>query len=82
MISDVFKRWLLDLEKKFLIKSRKVLIFLDNCSGKELTFILKKKENYGTQFFFQLIQNQLKKIFPPNMTSILKPMELGIIINP
>jgi hypothetical protein len=43
MISDVFRRWLLDFEKKLLSGGRKVLIFLDNCSGKELTFILKKK---------------------------------------
>lgn len=34
MISDVYRRWLLQLDNKFSKENRKVLLFLDNCSGK------------------------------------------------
>jgi hypothetical protein len=42
MISDILRvRWLLELRQKFLQEGRKVLIFLHNCSGNELTLTLK-----------------------------------------
>jgi len=33
MVSDVFRRWLKRLDDKFTAENRKVLMFLDNCSG-------------------------------------------------
>jgi DDE superfamily endonuclease len=33
MLSEVFRRWLKRLDDKFTPENRKVLLFLDNCSG-------------------------------------------------
>jgi len=66
MNSNIFENWLAILDKKFQNEDRKVIFFFDNCSahGKE-------------------IQTKLSAItlhfFPPNLTSILQPMDRGII---
>lgn len=66
MNSFLFERWMVNLDEKFTTENRKVLFFVDNCSAHD-----------------QNIKTKLKSIrlefFPPNLTSILQPMDKGII---
>lgn len=68
MTSVLFEKWITDLDQKFANEGRKVLMFLDNCSAHP-----------------KAVQEKLKaielKFFPPNTTSVLQPMDLGIIKN-
>lgn len=66
MTSVLFEEWLLMLDEKFLAENRKILLFVDNCPAHPKS-----------------IQEKLKAItlcfFPPNATSVLQPLDLGII---
>lgn len=68
MTSDIYEKWLLKLDKMFVAQKRKILLFVDNCPAHPKT-----------------VQAKLKNIrleyFPPNLTSILQPMDQGIIKN-
>lgn len=65
MTSDLFEKWLLKLDRRFLREDRKVLFLIDNCPA------------------HPSIQHKLKaitlKFFPPNMTSLLQPLDQGVI---
>ncbi|XP_021695375.1 tigger transposable element-derived protein 4-like [Aedes aegypti] len=66
MTSLIFEKWLIDLDKKFEMENRQVLMFVDNCTAHP-----------------KAVQEKLKFIklhfFPPNATSVLQPLDLGVI---
>jgi hypothetical protein len=68
MTSEIYEKWLLKLDKLFVAQRRNILLFVDNCPAHP-----------------PAIQHRLKNIklvhFPPNMTSILQPMDQGVIQN-
>ena len=64
MISGIFKTWLNKLDKRMGRKGRKVLLFLDNATSHSN---------------LQLCNVKLK-FLPANTTSILQPLDQGIIL--
>ncbi|XP_049315732.1 tigger transposable element-derived protein 4-like [Bactrocera dorsalis] len=68
MTNEIFTKWILKLDKKFGNQDRKVLLFVDN-------FTAHPRD----------VKDKLKNIqlayFPPNMTSLLQPMDQGINYN-
>jgi len=66
MTSKIFETWITEMDTKFQKENRKVIFFFDNCSAHPKD-----------------IQTKLCAItlhfFPPNLTSILQPMDRGII---
>lgn len=66
MTSVLFEEWLLNLDSIFQKKNRKILLFIDNCPAHSKIPNLKS----------------IKVIFfPPNMTSVVQPMDQGVIKN-
>lgn len=65
MTSMLFEEFLLDWDRKLEAENRKIILFVDNCPA------------------HPQIQNKLSQIklqfFPPNMTSVVQPLDLGII---
>lgn len=68
MTSEIYEKWLLKLDKKCANENRKILLFVDNCPAHPKTVGAKLK-------------NVKLEYFPPNLTSILQPMDQGIIKN-
>lgn len=68
MTSEIYENWLLKLDKQFAAQKRKVLLFVDNCPAHPKT-VAGKLKNIKLEYF------------PPNLTSILQPMDQGIIKN-
>lgn len=66
MTGYLFEKWLADLDEKFTKENRKVLLFVDNCSA-HVKDVRDKLTSIRLEFF------------PPNLTSILQPMDRGII---
>ena len=68
MTSDIFESWLKELDEKFSSENRKILLFIDNCTAHPKYAI-----------------NNLKSVevlyFPPNMTSKIQPLDMGVIKN-
>lgn len=68
MTSEIYEKWLVKLDKKFASQKRNILLFVDNCPAHPKD-----------------VEDKLKNIklayFPPNMTSLLQPMDQGIIQN-
>lgn len=66
MTSLLFEEWVKELDKQFYAENRKILLFIDNCTAHPKS-----------------VQDKLKAIqlcyFPPNATSVLQPLDLGII---
>lgn len=62
----LFEKWMVKLDKKFTAENRKVLFFVDNCSA-HCKDVQKKLKSINLQFF------------PPNLTALFQPMDLGII---
>lgn len=66
MTREIFKQWLIKLDRKFELSSRKVLLIVDNCSAHTADVDLKA----------------IKLVFlPPNTTAALQPMDQGVIKN-
>ena len=65
MTSELFNDWLIDLNKKMLKSKLKILLFIDNAPF------------HGTAEF----SNVKLVFFPPNTTSILQPLDQGVIKN-
>ncbi|KAJ8873881.1 hypothetical protein PR048_024717 [Dryococelus australis] len=63
---ELFKKWLVKLNTKMSKQKREVLLFIDNCMAHKSIPVL---ENVKVVFF------------PPNMTSIVQPMDQGVIKN-
>lgn len=68
MTSEIFERWIKELDTKMKSQKRKIVMFIDNCPAHPVT-VSKKLRNIELIFF------------PPNMTSKLQPMDQGIIKN-
>ena len=66
MTGTIFSEWLHRIDKKFRHQSRSILLFLDNFSGHAIP---------------NNLTNVKIKFYPPNCTSILQPMDQGIIAN-
>lgn len=66
MTSDLFAKWLMKLDKRFVKENRQVLLFIDNCTAHNTIPVM---ENVKVVFF------------PANMTSVVQPMDQGIIKN-
>lgn len=65
MTSEIFEKWLLNLDKHFQLQNRRVLLLIDNCPAHpNIDHRLKA---------IKLI------FFPPNTTSKLQPLDQGII---
>uniref|UniRef100_A0A3Q2XK21 DDE-1 domain-containing protein n=1 Tax=Hippocampus comes TaxID=109280 RepID=A0A3Q2XK21_HIPCM len=65
MTSEIFLKWLHQLNNKMVIQNRKILLFMDNC-GAHVPATL---------------SNMKIIFFPPNTTSHLHPMDAGVIQN-
>lgn len=66
MTSALFIKWIRGLDKKFLAQKRKILMFVDNCSANPQ---------------LKNLQSTTLHFFPPNTTSVLQPMDQGIMYN-
>lgn len=66
MTSEIFEQWLLRIDKRFARQKRQVLLFMDNCAAHNR---IPKLKNIRVVFF------------PPNMTSVVQPMDQGVIKN-
>jgi hypothetical protein len=65
MTIDLFSKWLLEFDKKFI---RKVLLLVDNAAGHSISDETKSKLKWVQLHFL-----------PPNTTSFLQPCDAGII---
>lgn len=68
MTSEIYDKWLKKLDKIFAAQNRKILLFVDNCPA--------HPKNVEAN-----LKNIKLKYFPPNLTSVLQPMDQGIIQN-
>ena len=68
MTSDIFKPWLDKLNSKFKSENRNILLYLENFSGHNRKD--KTDHNYS---------NIKIHFYPPNCTSMIQPMDQGII---
>lgn len=66
MTGSIFEEWLLNLDRKYRKQKRKIILFIDNCSAHNS---IPSMENVRVIFF------------PPNMTSVVQPMDQGVIKN-
>lgn len=66
MTSEIFEEWLLKVDKIFCKQNRKILLFVDNCTAHNC---------------IPLMENVKVVFFPPNMTSVVQPMDQGVIKN-
>jgi hypothetical protein len=63
MTRDIFSNWLLSLNNRFISEKRNILLFLDNCTAHPAVTL-----------------SNIKLVFlPPNTTSNLQPLDMGII---
>ncbi|XP_055617640.1 tigger transposable element-derived protein 4-like [Toxorhynchites rutilus septentrionalis] len=65
MVSALFEEWILNLDERMVSEGRRIILFIDNCPSHPN--IQQKLRNCRLQYF------------PPNMTSVLQPLDLGII---
>ncbi|CAH0721898.1 unnamed protein product, partial [Brenthis ino] len=63
MTADIFKGWLIKVDKKMIKEKRKILLFINNCTAHHLIPPLKAVK---------------VKFFPPNTTSKLQPLDQGM----
>lgn len=66
MTAEIFKGWLIKVDKKMIKEKRKILLFIDNCTAHNIIPRLKAVK---------------VKFLPPNTTSKLQPLDQGIIKN-
>ena len=66
MTSPLFQSWVRKLDRRMLIEGRKIALLVDNCSAHP---VLDELDNIELIFL------------PPNTTSVLQPMDAGIIKN-
>ena len=66
MTNEIFSAWLLKIDRQMTRAGRKILLFVDNCSAHSPTPPLKSVR---------------VEYLPPNTTSVLQPLDLGVIQN-
>lgn len=62
MTSEIYAKWLKSLDKIFVAQNRKILLFVDNCPA--------HPKNVEVS-----LKNIKLEYFPPNLTSVLQPMD-------
>lgn len=67
MTASICGDWLEDLDQRMIRERRKILLLFDNFSGHNLAVKTVKLTNITVHFF------------PPNMTSVLQPCNVGVI---
>jgi hypothetical protein len=65
MICEIFQEYLVSLDRIMASKSRKILLFVDHCPAHQKG--VRNCKNVQVEFF------------PANMTSLLQPMDQGVI---
>lgn len=68
MTTDIFTDWVKKLDKQITRQNRKIVLFIDNCTA-------------HPQDINSVLNNVKVVFFPPNVTSILQPMDQGVIKN-
>ncbi|XP_047505969.1 tigger transposable element-derived protein 6-like [Pieris napi] len=66
MTADLFKKWLINIDKQMVTSNRKIILFIDNCTA------------HGDIPPLKAVKVQF---LPPNTTSQLQPLDQGIIKN-
>ncbi|KAL4101085.1 hypothetical protein QTP88_021105 [Uroleucon formosanum] len=66
MTSTIFSNWLYECDKELQAKSRSILLLIDNCAAHPKNVQLK---------------NITLEFLPPNTTSLIQPLDMGIIKN-
>ena len=64
----IFTSWLKDFNNKMFLNGRKVLLIVDNADGHSIN-----KDNLDQ------LKNVRLEFLPPNVTSVLQPLDAGII---
>lgn len=64
MTEKIFVEWLQKVDKQMIQEKRKVALVIDNCTAHNT---IPKLQNVEVYFF------------PPNCTSVLQPLDMGII---
>ena len=67
MTTELYEKWLVSFDRKMKREKRKALLFVDNCSAHDASSL-------------RLEAVTVRKL-PPNTTSVLQPMDQGIINN-
>ena len=66
MNSEIFEEWVRKLDRRFLADDQKITLIIDNCPA---------DPSISNLTNFQIV------FLPPNTTSILQPMDQGVIRN-
>ena len=66
MTSDIFRTWLMEWDAKLQLKSRKILLLVDNCAAHP---------------HLDCLKNIQLEFFPANTTSLIQPLDMGVIKN-
>ena len=64
MTSSIFSGWLTEINQKMVIEKRKILLFVDNATPHRIS---------------QEFSNLQVVFMPPNCTSVLQPLDQGVI---
>ena len=64
MTKIIFNKWLKSIDRKFKTENRQVILFVDNASSHEV---------------LETLTNTRVESLPPNTTSVLQPLDQGII---
>ena len=66
MTPDIFRTWLMSWDAELQLKSRKILLLLDNCAAHP---------------HLQCLKHIRLDFIPANTTSLIQPMDMGVIKN-
>ncbi|XP_035212025.1 tigger transposable element-derived protein 6-like [Stegodyphus dumicola] len=66
MTSEIFRNWLTSWDRNLQHKKRKILLIVDNCAAHP---------------HLDNLQNIQLEFLPPNTTSLMQPMDMGVIKN-
>ena len=76
MKRDIFEAWILQLNNQFKGQNRKVIMILDNASSHVVSFA---KVGKSRGFSTLELSNMTLVFFPPSVTSVVRPLDQGII---
>ena len=76
MKGDIFEAWILQLNNQFKGQNRKVIMILDNASS-HVVSSAKVGKSHG--FSTLELSNMTLVFLPPNVTSVVQPLDQGII---
>ena len=76
MKGDIFEAWILQLNNHFKGHYRKVIMILDNASSHAVN-----SAKFGKSHGFSTLElsNMTFVFYPPNVTSVVQPLDRGII---